>query len=211
MPFNATIAEISSNPNTDTTTFNANAEIAPWMADTIIWGDAMCVVVRDSRTYRKQSKSDQQQPEVTMKTLDELWYGNVSPLRAMHSWRQAAQGTAEAGCPESRGTGWHAHGQAEGNAGEVWGLHEWDAQHHRARYLLLRLLTWSTADGWILSSDIGWGCMSRGKWLWPQRSQPLSFLNSHFHRYGIKSSFWNVVLITWANFIYIFWKLLTII
>ena len=79
----------------------------------------MCVVVRDSRTYRKQSKSDQQQPEVTMKTLDELWYGNVSPLRAMHSWRQAAQGTAEAGCPESRGTGWHAHGQAEGNAGEV--------------------------------------------------------------------------------------------
>ena len=36
MPFNATIAEISSNPNIDMTTFNANAEIAPWMADTII-------------------------------------------------------------------------------------------------------------------------------------------------------------------------------
>ena len=40
----------------------------------------MCVVVRDSRTYRKQSKTDQQQPEVAMKTLDELWYGNVSPF-----------------------------------------------------------------------------------------------------------------------------------
>ena len=36
MPFNATIAEISSNPNIDTTMFNANAEIARWTVDTII-------------------------------------------------------------------------------------------------------------------------------------------------------------------------------
>ena len=35
MPFNATIAEISSNPNTATTTFNANVASVRWTVDTI--------------------------------------------------------------------------------------------------------------------------------------------------------------------------------
>ena len=31
-------------------------------------------------------------------------------LRLMHTWRQTAEGTAEAGSQESRGPGRHAHG-----------------------------------------------------------------------------------------------------
>ena len=75
-----------------------------------------------------------------------LWLQHLA-LRAMHARRQTTKGTAEAGRPEPRGTGRHAYGQAERNAGEIRGLHERDAQHYRARRLLLRLPTRSAADG----------------------------------------------------------------
>lgn len=88
--------------------------------------------------------------------LKELDQEHLS-LRAMYARWQTAQGTAEADCPEPRGAGRHAYWQAERNIGEIRGMHERDAQHHRARRFLLRLQTRSATDGWILPSAIGWG------------------------------------------------------
>ena len=58
-----------------------------------------------------------------------------------------AEGTLKIGRPEPRESGRNTHGQAKGNAGKIRGLHERDAQYHRARCLLLRIPTRSAADG----------------------------------------------------------------
>jgi hypothetical protein len=81
MPFNATIAEILSSRNIGTTTFNANAVSVQWTVDTITYGAAMCEAVKGLRICQKSSIDIRIAPtEVLMKTLDELWYGNISPF-----------------------------------------------------------------------------------------------------------------------------------
>lgn len=51
-----------------------------------------------------------------MKTIDELWYGNVSPFEQCTRDDKTAQGIAEAGSQESRGIGRYTHEETEGNA-----------------------------------------------------------------------------------------------
>ena len=82
-------------------------------------------------------------------TIEELYRGEKYDIMSAVT---TAQGTAEAGSQESRGTGRNAHGQAEGNARKVRGMHERDAQHHRARCVLIRIPTRSAADGRSLPS-----------------------------------------------------------
>jgi len=75
-----------------------------------------------------------------MDIINELWYGNISPFeqctrgdkRLKELLKLVARNLEEL---------------AEGNARKVRGLHERDAQHHRARCILLRLPTRCAADG----------------------------------------------------------------